>query len=158
MELIITNKKGEKFTVLYDAEDHNIVCSCTWSVEANRQAFYVGHTRPNIPGVKLHRLIMGVTDPKIKVDHKNHNGLDNRRCNLRVCTTTQNAQNSSPRKNSTSKYLGVSIRKNGKWVAQIQVNKVKINLGYHVAEDEAAKVYDNAALRYFGEFANLNFK
>lgn len=158
MELIITNKKGQQFTVLYDDEDHAIVSSRTWSVEANRQALYVGHTRPNIPGVKLHRLIMGVTDTAIKVDHINHNGLDNRKQNLRICTTTQNAQNSSSRKNSTSKYLGVSIRKNGKWVAQIQVNKVKINLGYYVNEVEAAVIYDNAALKYFGDFANLNFK
>lgn len=104
----------------------------------------------------MHRDILGVVNDKnVFVDHINHNRIDNRRCNLRLVTKSQNNQNRSSLKNSTSKYLGVYIRK-GKWISRIKVNQKPIHLGTFTCETQAALAYNNAAELHFGEYANLN--
>lgn len=104
----------------------------------------------------MHRLIMN-TPKGLVTDHINHNGLDNRKVNLRVCTNTENMRNQSSSKNSTSKYLGVYwVKDRKKWKSQIWANNKKIFLGYHQNEDDAALAYNVAAISYFSEFANLN--
>lgn len=106
--------------------------------------------------IYMHRQILG-TPVGTEVDHKNHNTLDNRIQNIRNCTHAQNKQNSKPLKNKSSKYKGVHLYKpNGKWEVQIHFGKL-INLGYFDNEIEAAKTYDTAARKYFGEFAYCNF-
>ncbi len=110
----------------------------------------------------MHRQIMGVTNEKCDVDHKDRNGLNNQRSNLRICSRSNNSKNRTSRKNSSSKYLGVHFHKqkgkNSKWVAQIFVDGAPIYLGRFTIEADAARCYDVAALKYHGEFANLNFK
>jgi hypothetical protein len=105
----------------------------------------------------LHREIMNA--PKgILVDHSNGESLDNRRDNLRLATHSQNMQNRRKRKNTTSRYAGVYFEKRRKkWTANININKKKIWLGRFDDEIEAAKAYDEAARKYHGEFARLNF-
>ncbi len=95
------------------------------------------------------------------VDHINGNGLDNRKCNLRVTNSTVNNQNARKRKNAvTSKFKGVhkisNIKYTKRWVAQIRVNKKHHHLGYHLTELEAAKAYNEAVLKYFGVNFPLN--
>lgn len=108
---------------------------------------------------RMHRLILGVTDPKILIDHIDHNGLNNQRSNLRIATAAQNCCNKTSLKNSTSKYLGVSfIKRDQLWAGQIQVNGIKKRLGVFKSEETAARAYDEAAKIYHGEYANLNFK
>lgn len=93
-------------------------------------------------------------DPMCGVDHINGNGLDNRRVNLRLATSLQNQGNSRKRRNASSYYKGVSWYKPlKKWRAQIKVDKHVIHLGYFVSEEEAAIVYQEAAIAHFGEFA-----
>lgn len=101
-----------------------------------------------------------------KVDHINRNGLDNRRENLRLATTSQNAINRPKQMNNTSGFKGVCIQKmmNGKityWKSQIQTKSKLLHLGlFKYTEEgktEAAKMYDRAALYFFGEYAMLNF-
>jgi|HubBroStandDraft_2_1064218.scaffolds.fasta_scaffold26532_4 hypothetical protein len=105
----------------------------------------------------LHRFIMVVTDPEIVVDHKDHNGLNNLRCNLRVCTQTFNLGNMCKTR-GTSMFKGVSWDKDArKWVANIVRNKRQKHLGYFVSEVDAARAYDAAAKDHFGEFALTNF-
>lgn len=109
--------------------------------------------------IKIHRLILGITDPKIKIDHKNRSSLDNRRSNLRVATDAQNSANQSKRKTRcSSKYKGVCLHAHGKWMARIKVNYIGYHLGYFEKEEDAARTYDKAAKKHFGKFANLNFK
>jgi hypothetical protein len=92
------------------------------------------------------------------VDHIDHNGLNNRRSNLRLCTAQQNARNHRPQLRGSSKYKGVSWRQDGKvFRALIWHNGKSINLGRFKNEIDAAKAYDKAAKKYFGEFAYLNF-
>jgi len=90
------------------------------------------------------------------VDHINHNTLDNRRCNLRVCTQNQNRYNLNLRKNNQSGYKGVSFKHNH-WEVQLKKDKKYIYGGSFKDKIEAAKAYDKKAKELFGEFAKLNF-
>ncbi len=91
-------------------------------------------------------------------DHKNGNGHDNSYDNLRPCTRSQNMANSGKRVNNTSGFKGVSWHPQAKkWRAYIKVNGRQISLGLFDLKEDAAKAYDKAAKKYFGEFAVLNF-
>ncbi|MHC4343575.1 MAG: AP2 domain-containing protein [Planctomycetota bacterium] len=107
----------------------------------------------------MHRAIIEAPYPLV-VDHINHNGIDNRKANLRAVTQAQNILNRVHKKrpNSHSRYRGVSrhIRRN-KWAVQICYNGRHKTVGYFQNEIEAAKAYDEAARKYHKEFAVLNF-
>lgn len=91
------------------------------------------------------------------VDHSNHNTTDDRIEKLRAASKTENGRNRTSAKNSSSKYLGVHWnKKNQKWYASIRINTKLIHLGCFEVETEAALAYNKAAIKYFGEFANLN--
>lgn len=93
----------------------------------------------------------------MQIDHKNDNGLDNRKLNLRVCTSGQNAQNRPSQKGASSKFKGVSwSKKKKKWRSVLHQNDKSIHIGYYDNEIEAACAYDKAAKELFGEFAYLN--
>jgi len=108
--------------------------------------------------VLMHREIME-TPRHLVCDHRNRNGLDNRKQNLRNCTKQENGMNRLGQKNGTSRYKGVCRHKRmKKWVACIKANGQKRHLGYFVSEVSAAKAYDEAARKYHREFASLNFQ
>ena len=111
-----------------------------------------------IKSIKLHQFILGKAPDGMIIDHKNGNGLDNRRRNLRFCTKAENARNSKIVAGK-SIYKGVSWSKHrNRWVAYIRFNNRHIYLGSSKIEKEVALKYDIAAKLYFGEFANINFK
>jgi len=107
--------------------------------------------------MQMHREIMR-PEGELWVDHKNHNGLDNRRANLRNVTPAQNNYNSRLGMNrGRSKYKGVKwCEYHKKWRVVICHNGKNIHIGYFDSEIEAAKAYDEAAKKYRGEFAALN--
>ena len=110
--------------------------------------------------VHLHRFVMGVEDPDVKVDHRSGDTLDNRRRNLRVATVAKNCQNSIKKRRgrSSSKYKGVHFHKGPRpWQAQIHVPGQPRHLGNFAKEEDAAIAYDAAARKWFGEFACVNF-
>lgn len=132
-----------------------------WSIHAGYSTEYAETNTKTDDGwrrVTLHRFLMGDDDPR-QVDHKNHNGLDCRRSNLRFATHEQNLRNTRAHKDGSSRYKGVSRSPNGDtWRAQIRIpGKTNTYLGSFLSEEEAAAEYDHAAYHHFGEFALLNF-
>jgi hypothetical protein len=106
--------------------------------------------------VFMHREILYAPKDKV-VDHINHNGLDNRRENLRLVTIEQNVWNTRKQRRLTaSRYKGVTLHK-GQWRSVIYRRKKQIHLGYFDTEETAAKAYDVKAKELFGEYACLNF-
>lgn len=107
--------------------------------------------------VSLHRFLLNPPDG-VQVDHWNMNSLDNRRCNLRMCTFEQQMRNRRKRPGSASQYKGV-VRYANNWASRIfNTEKQKeITLGVFCNEIDAANAYDMAAREYFGKFAVLNF-
>lgn len=106
--------------------------------------------------VRMHRIIMGVTDAHILVDHINGDGLDNRRSNLRICTKRQNACNQKLSSANKSGYKGVHLSRHGNWYACIKSHGKTKKLGTYASKEAAAMAYNEAAVEMFGEFANLN--
>ncbi len=144
-----------KFTIV-DAEDYDRLAQHKWYVSDNRGLFYA-QRRQNGRTIRMHRVILNVPTGLV-CDHKNHNTLDNRRCNLRICTPAQNRYNQLPGTGGTSRYKGVYWDKDvRKWRARIQHQGRMIHIGYYDYEADAAIAYDDTAIELFGEFACLNF-
>jgi hypothetical protein len=160
-KIIIESPKYGTFKVLVDDEDFEELNQFKWGVQKEKNTFYVkrmvwiGNKRTS---VKMHRFIMKLKEGnKLVVDHINHNGLDNQKSNLRVCTSLQNNWNATSAKNSSSKYLGVSwYRAGNKWHSQIRINGNVKHLGFFAKELDAAVAYDVAAIINRQEFVNLN--
>jgi hypothetical protein len=106
----------------------------------------------------MHREIMGLSagDPR-KVDHINHDRLDNRRSNLRIVSKSQDVQNTPKRKGCSSRFKGVCCdQRRGKWVASIQIDGRSRHLGRFEIEEDAARAYNLAAVTAWGDHTLLN--
>lgn len=138
-----------------DIEDLDRVSKYPWRTHLIRNSNLI-YACSNKVGF-LHRFITSTNQSEYKVDHKDGDGLNNCKNNLRVCTHQENMYNSKSSKNSTSKYKGVCLKKGGKYEANITHNRCLIYLGRFETEYYAAKAYDEKAIELFGEFAYLNF-
>jgi len=111
------------------------------------------------PTLGMHREILGLLSPQQQADHRDGDGLNNQRANLRESTNRQNCCNKGKQRGTwTSPFKGVSWRKDrAKWASNIRVEGRLKHLGYFSSEAAAAQVYDVAACHFHGEFARLNF-
>lgn len=169
-----------RFKAMVDDLDYDGLIKHKWYAAPSKDKFGVISTRYaqttiGKKSIGMHRMILGLSNGDTKkVDHKDHDGLNNQRDNIRLCEHYQNMQNRKKHR-GTSKYFGVSLhvthlkrwsKKQGKmvtyssarWWAKIVVDKKQISLGRFDNEFDAAKCYDEAAKKYHGEFANINFK
>ena len=147
------------YKTLVDDEDYDYLNQWNWfylkafrsSDKFYAKANFVLNSKPK--QLFLHRLIMNA--PRhLDIDHINRNGLDNRKCNLRLCTTSQNCANKTAF-NKWSEYKGIMKHRKA-WVAAITVNNNRIYLGSFKTEIEAARAYNEKAKEFYGEFALLN--
>jgi len=166
MKYIELSKQGKNrglYRAIVDDEDFEALNKYNWFVKVKNHTVYARRSfRENgiTKHISMHNQILHVDHEKI-TDHINHNGLDNRRCNLRKCTTSENNINRTKKPNATSKYIGVHLKRshNRTYIkSTINVFGKQINLGTFNTEIEAAKAYDEAAKIHHGDFANLNFK
>lgn len=154
-EIFLIDKNNEICAkALIDLDDVDKVKNIKWHrSDLQRSTYYC--ISNNSEWRRIHRLIMGVTDKDIIVDHINHNELDNRKSNLRICTSGQNTCNCLTSKNNKSGHKGVYWSKERKkWCAQISINNKTKGLGRYDTIEEAIEAREKAAKEYYGEFAN----
>lgn len=147
---------------IVDDDIYDFLNTFKWSASKKRNKYYATRTewqkgKNTSKVIKMHRLIMN-PPTHMYIDHINGNSLDNRKENLRICSNKQNLRNSGIRKNPTG-FKGVRKRKdliNKPFSARITIDYKEVHLGYFYTAKEAALKYNEAAIKYFGEFANLN--
>jgi hypothetical protein len=144
---------------LVDDGDYERVRRITWCASPAKYTTYARSTGTRETGgksVKLHRFILNAPTG-MDVDHRDQNGLNCQRRNLRVCSRAQNSMNRRTQ-NHSSDYKGVTLlRRWSKWRATIKVDGKKIHIGYFSNPKAAAQAYDAKARELFGEFARTNF-
>ena len=149
------------FVALVDDDDYCRVSAFKWSATKTKSNVYAVRKVRTASGrstsLLLHRFITGVTNPRIQVDHEDHDGLNCQRSNLRPCVRGENGGNQRKTRGA-SKLKGVSWDSSrGLWRAFITVHSTSKYLGRFHDERDAALVYDAAARAAFGEFALCNF-
>lgn len=147
---------------LVDDSDYEELSEHLWYAHyqprcADDETYYAMRESAKDTTIYMHRVILDAPS-LVRVDHKNKNGLDNQRDNLRLCTNSQNQANKSKQNGVySSSYKGVSwVGRVAKWRAYIVINNKQYHLGYFSLESSAAFAYNDAALNSFGEFALLN--
>ena len=139
---------------LVDDEDYLFISQWKWFFN---KGYAFRSTKNPAKTIPMHRAILC---PPIGTfcDHINGNGLDNRRKNLRVCSNSENQMNRRIPSNNKSGYKGVFWHGKDKiWISVLKINKKAVYLDRCTRKIDAAKSYDVGALKYFGEFARLNF-
>jgi hypothetical protein len=153
VHLVPLGNSGKK--AIIDIEDKERIEKHSWSLDSHGYPY----RRTSEGMLYLHSVILGAIGEGLLPDHRNRNPLDNRSRNLRIVTRGENAVNSPKPSNAsaTSKYKGVSRDADRKkWVASICCDDKRINLGRFEKEDDAARAYNAAAYKYFGEAAFQN--
>lgn len=145
---------------LLDEQDLSVIGGVLWSEDSSRAGISYAKATMSGRSVFLHRLIMNPAAGMV-VDHINHNGLDNRRSNLRVITPEENQWNRvGPNRDGSSGFIGVTHDKKNltnPWLARIRVKGRTEHLGQFATPHEAAIAYDKRAIEVRGELATLNF-
>lgn len=165
IKIPLNSRKYPGLFALIDEADYELVSQYTWRPyfcnpgSRTERIYAITEPRRHGPRIRMHRLILGRDCEGCDVDHINHNGIDNRRSNLRVATRSQNLMNARKADMpTTSKYKGVYWQSQyKKWAAKIGSRKYRAIVGSFESEDAAARAYDAAAKDVYGAYAHLNF-
>ena len=145
--------KGEPF--YFDMEDYELIKDYCWRYDDD--GYCVANNKNNYGTIRMHRIILGLTNPKEQVDHIKHVNYDNRKSEMRVVNNSQNGMNKYKPKNNTSGYIGVSFDiKTDKWEAFIGIDDKKIYLGRFLDINDAISARKEAEEKYFGEYSFIN--
>jgi hypothetical protein len=145
---------------LVDDEDFEELSQHKWFASKDRQTYYAVRNINRSGKYLLERMHRRILDAQSsqQVDHINHNGLDNQRKNIRLCTDLENSHNMQKFPGGSSKYKGVCwSEQSRRWSAKINISNRRVYLGLFANEDDAARAYDIKARELYGEFAYLNF-
>lgn len=158
-------KKAAGRVALVDDGDYELASQYRWLIEETARTkgkrdsgpyaiTWINTGTGKRTAIRMHNLITGITG----VDHRDHDGLNNQRSNLRAATAAQNLYNARGALGATSEHKGVFWNsRRERWQATVTLNAKLHHLGFYISETEAALAYDDAAREYFGEFAYLNF-
>lgn len=145
------------YSTVIDDSDYWVVSGLTWYAQINHDGKVYVAASSGHRSVYMHRLIMGIWDSKVQVDHKDSNSLNNRRDNLRLCTKQQNEWNKAAYPRNTSGYKGVTFHKRvGRWSTAIRENGKCKHLGYFDTAYDASLAYAEAAKELHGQFLRLD--
>jgi len=146
------------YRTVIDSKDAYLI-SHRWVAIDRGGIIYAGRwvkTKGKRRALLMHRVILGAKSSQL-IDHADHDGLNNRRTNLRIATRSQNAMNMIKTTGIYSQFKGVTwCRRTDKWMSQITMDNRNIFLGRFNTELGAAIAYNTAALRLFGRFARIN--
>ena len=167
MEKIYLQGKYKDLYAKVEDKHFDLLSRQKWYAKKQSNNFYaVTYVRTNIKfsdkkwkfcGIKMHQLIMP-SRPNLVIDHIDGDGLNNQESNLRYASWEHNGHNKKKSVGTSSIYKGVHFHKLcHKWLVKITVRKKQLYLGLYADEKEAAIQYDNAAKKYFGEYARINF-
>ncbi len=152
----VTLTKG--YLAMIDTADTHFVAGWNWRALVDGNTVYAVRkdcSGPKQRSVKMHRIIMGNPEG-LEIDHKDGDGLNNRRNNLREATRSQNNHNQRRSKNNTSGFKGVTWHKaGGKWQAQIMMDGRKRFLGLHATPEAAHTAYCKASAELHGEYGRV---
>lgn len=141
---------------LVDDADFEWLSRFNWCAVKTGKTFYAVRRDGRHP-VLMHRVILSASDD-VDVDHRDLDGLNNTRANLRLASRSQNMANISKYESNRSGFKGVSWHaSHGAWRANITVEWRQYHIGYFDTPEAAARAYDAAAREHFGEFARTNF-
>ena len=155
IEIPLYDEYSEQHSVKIDDEDIYKINKYKWTLKKNKYTYYVCTYIKGRP-LFMHRVITNASKGEI-CDHINHDGLNNMKSNLRLCTKAENNRNNLKHCKSSSKYKGITYdKKNKKYRAVIWYNYKFIHLGRYINEIDAARAYNLAAEKYHKEFACLN--
>jgi hypothetical protein len=150
-EIALTHEK----VAIVDDDDYERLNQWKWSAN---ELYALRYSRKGCNGetIFMHKVILNSPDG-MEVDHINRNGLDNRKCNLRICNHSQNEANKGLRRDNTSGVKGVYWNKRySKWHARIRLNNGRIHIGYYDNIEDATDAYQSKSKELFGEFAEIN--
>lgn len=157
-EIPLSGKRAAGLIALIDDEDIDIVSQRKWNLQVTSgSSVYYAAATFSYQRVLMHHLVFGKPEHGMVTDHRDGNGLNNQKCNLRFVTTQQNMW-STHAVRGASRFKGVSPSHCGrkKWKAQIRIGRTTKVIGYFHTEEEAAIAYDRVALAMRGEFASVN--
>jgi len=150
---------------LVDDDDFEELNKHKWFAEKSGNTYYAvrndRYVNKKQKKIKMHRHLLGLTNPHLLGDHQDRNGLNNQNNNLRKANKSENGKNRASKKGASSKYLGVYLYRNSmKWASSININGKSKTIGYfpltEEGEKQAAIAYNEVAKKHHGEFANLN--
>lgn len=149
----ITQRSGQTHTVYIDEQDKELVSKYTWSIDSGGYAGTNILTPTGQTRLLLHRLLMNLGE--LVVDHVNRNKLDNRRCNLRVCTHSNNSHNKGTYTNNTTGYRGIVLHR-GKYKVQCRLNGTNTHFGVYTTKHAAGIVAGIIRRELHGEYGQGN--